>query len=416
MIRTLLALCGLVFSTTVLANVGSVAELTGTAVIKRGKTTVPVTNGTVVEMNDRVETKNGKLKIVFRDKTTVSVTESSALDIDEFVYDPKNAGAGKLGIKAAAGTVRYVSGAIAGANPNAVNIKTPTAAIAVRGTDFVMSVNEIGGSMIILMPQCEEHGINVRGMICGSGRIDVESGGTVVNMSRPYQATLVEKTGSPPSPPITVNLFNTPISNNLQIAPPRTMSGGSVVAAARAAVAQTSSGVRSAARSSSGSGSSSGSSGSSGGGAEPAAASDAPPAEAVVASESNKPETVASKSEETTTAVEAPSNIVSLEPVLELVTKTTESAKDEKAEPAPTVTTTETKSDEDANLRKIYSGASQSGWGYESLSKTSRNYANIVLPINTAIQIYIVQDNMVAAKNFSSGRPQGQIVINQTFR
>jgi hypothetical protein len=386
-------------------------------VIKRGKTTVPVTNGTVVEMNDRVETKNGKLKIVFRDKTTVSVTESSALDIDEFVYDPKNAGAGKLGIKAAAGTVRYVSGAIAGANPNAVNIKTPTAAIAVRGTDFVMSVNEIGGSMIILMPQCEEHGVNVRGMICGSGRIDVESGGTVVNMSRPYQATLVEKTGSPPSPPITVNLFNTPISNNLQIAPPRTMSGGSVVAAARAAVAQTSSGVRSAARSSSSSSSSSSSGGSSGsGGAEPAAASDAPPAEAVAASESNKPETVASKSEETTTVVEAPSNIVSLEPVLELVAKTAEPAKDEKAEPAPTVTTTETKSDEDANLRKIYSGAAQSGWGYESLSKTSRNYANIVLPINTAIQIYIVQDNMVAAKNFSSGRPQGQIVINQTFR
>jgi hypothetical protein len=192
------------------------------------------------------------------------------------------------------------------------------------------------------------------------------------------------------------------------------MSGGSVVAAARAAVAQTSSGVRSAARSSSSSGGSGGSSG--GGGAEPAAASDTPPAEAVAAAESNKPETVASKSEETTTAVEAPSNIVSLEPVLELVTKTTESAKDEKAEPAPTVTTTETKSDEDANLRKIYSGAAQSGWGYESLSKTSRNYANIVLPINTAIQIYIVQDNMVAAKNFSSGRPQGQIVINQTFR
>jgi ABC-type Fe3+-hydroxamate transport system substrate-binding protein len=190
-----------------------------------------------------------------------------------------------------------------------------------------------------------------------------------------------------------------------------------VVAAARAAVAQTSSGVRSAARSSSSSSSSSSSGGSSGsGGAEPAAASDAPPAEAVAASESNKPETVASKSEETTTVVEAPSNIVSLEPVLELVAKTAEPAKDEKAEPAPTVTTTETKSDEDANLRKIYSGAAQSGWGYESLSKTSRNYANIVLPINTAIQIYIVQDNMVAAKNFSSGRPQGQIVINQTFR
>jgi hypothetical protein len=368
-------------------------------VIKRGKTTVPVTNGTVVEMNDRVETKNGKLKIVFRDKTTVSVTESSALDIDEFVYDPKNAGAGKLGIKAAAGTVRYVSGAIAGANPNAVNIKTPTAAIAVRGTDFVMSVNEVGSSMIILMPQCEEHGVNVRGMICGSGRIDVESGGTVVNMNRPYQATLVEKTGAPPSPPITVNLFNTPISNNLQIAPPRTMSGGNVVAAARAAVADTGGSSRGSSSAKSTSSASSSSS------AEPAASSDAPPAEAVVAAETNKSETVASKSEEQTqTAVASPENAVLLS-----------SSDANKSRETETVTT-ETKSDEDANLRKIYSGAVQTGWGYESLSKTSRNYANVVLPINTAIQVYIVQDNLVSAKNFSSGRPQGQIVISQTFR
>ena len=126
------------------ANIGSVTESTGVASIKRGKETIQIAKGTVIEMNDKVETKSGRVKIVFKDDTTVTVTESSALVIDDFVYDPKS-GAGKLGLKAAAGTVRYVSGSIA-KDPKNVKINTPTAAIAVRGTDFVMAVGETGSS------------------------------------------------------------------------------------------------------------------------------------------------------------------------------------------------------------------------------------------------------------------------------
>ena len=183
-------LVGMLISTSVFANIGSVTELTGSAVIKRGKETITVSKGTTVEQNDKVETKNGKLKIVFKDDTTVSVTEHSALVIDDFVYDPSSK-TGKLGLKAASGTVRYVSGAIA-KDPKAVNIQTPTAAIAVRGTDFVMSVNEVGSSMVILMPTCDWESSAVKGATCGSGKIDVQSGPNLVKLDRPYQATLVE--------------------------------------------------------------------------------------------------------------------------------------------------------------------------------------------------------------------------------
>jgi len=146
--KTALFLAGLLLAGSSWANIGSVTESSGTAIIKRGKETIAVSKGTAVEMNDKVETKNGRVKITFKDNTTVNVTESSALIIDDFVYDPKS-GAGKLNLKAAAGTVRYASGNIAHNNPNAVNIKTPTASIAVRGTDFVMAVNETGASMVI---------------------------------------------------------------------------------------------------------------------------------------------------------------------------------------------------------------------------------------------------------------------------
>lgn len=142
-------------STAAVADIGSVVELSGTAVIKRGKETISVAKGTVVATNDKVETKNGVVNIKFKDNTSVKVTENSALVIDDFVYDPKNAAGGKLNLKAAAGTVRYVSGNIAHNNPNSVKINTPTAAIAVRGTDFVMSVDETGKSLVMLMPTCE---------------------------------------------------------------------------------------------------------------------------------------------------------------------------------------------------------------------------------------------------------------------
>ena len=121
---------GLLFCSSVAwADIGSVTEITGSGSIKRGKETIPAAKGTTIQTNDKVETKNGKIKIVFKDNTTVSVTEHSSLVIDDFVFDPKNAAGGKLGLKATGGAVRYVSGAIAGANPNSVKINTPTAAI-----------------------------------------------------------------------------------------------------------------------------------------------------------------------------------------------------------------------------------------------------------------------------------------------
>ena len=134
------------------AQIGSVVDFTGSAVIKRGKETIAVSKGTAIQLNDRVETKNGVVNIKFKDDTSVKVTESCSLVIDDFVYDPKNAAGGKLSLKAAAGTVRYVSGNIAHNNPNSVKINTPTAAIAVRGTDFVMAVDETGKSLVMLMP------------------------------------------------------------------------------------------------------------------------------------------------------------------------------------------------------------------------------------------------------------------------
>jgi hypothetical protein len=74
----------------------------------------------------------------------------------------------------------------------------------------------------------------------------------------------------------------------------------------------------------------------------------------------------------------------------------------------------------DEHVYMLYKDASktqQTGWGYESLSSSGHNYANIVLPLNSQVVVVVTQDRLTDAFNFSSsGKSQGSIVINQTWK
>lgn len=380
-----LFLTGLFLAGQVWADIGSVTELSGSAIIKRGKENITVAKGTAVELNDKIETKNGKVKIVFKDNTNVAVTEHSALVIDDFVYDPKS-NSGKLNLKAAAGTVRYVSGNIAHNNPNAVNIKTPTAAIAVRGTDFIMSVAESGSSMVILMPTCEiEQGANLKGLTCGSGKIDVESGPNIVKLDRPFQATVVETAGSAPSLPMIVSLWNTPIGNNLQIAPPRTLAGLNVVLAARAAAEKT-------------------------GDAKKDKRDGKEDKEDKEDKEKERDHQVAKEGEE--------KGKRSRDEALQA-----EEGRTRKLIVTDTTTLGDVgdTSKENPYVKKLFKDKSETqqiGWQYESLSVTENNYASITVPTDSKILVIVTQDRQTNAYNFNtqSTKAYGQIVINQSYR
>jgi len=335
------------------AQAGVVTEITGQARVKRNNQTIELRQGSGIEQNDQIETGQGRVKITFQDKTTVQITESSRLVVDEFVYDPKS-GEGKLGARAALGTVRYVSGSIAAKNPRSVNLRTPTATIAVRGTDFVMSVNESGGSMIILMPSCESN--PAQGTQCGSGRIDVNTGGGSVVMDRPYQATVVERAEAAPSPPMTVDL-SVSGTTNLQISPPRTTGGQSIVQAARDAASKT---------------------------GDLAGKDDS----------SNTQQT-----ESRNTAETDGSMIIVNEPLSRQVAG---------------IGTTD-----NPNLFILWGDKSQTkqvGWLWEGLSENQRNYTNIIQDMTTQTQIVVSQDSITAVHNFSAGRPQGQISVIQVSR
>jgi hypothetical protein len=384
-------IAGLLVVSSAWAEIGSVTESSGTAVIKRGKDTIQIVKGTEIKTNDKVETKNGKVKIVFKDDTNVTVTESSTLVIDDFVYDPKS-GAGKLGLKAAAGTVRYVSGSIA-KDPKNVKINTPTAAIAVRGTDFVMAVSETGSSMIMLMPTCEiEQNVNLKGLICGSGAIDVETPAGIVKLNRPYQATLVETLNGVPSPAVIVALNGMAIGNNLMVNPPRTTTGLNVIAAARSAAEKTGDAKK----------------------------DDKDKKEDKDDAKDQEKQHVAGKQEggasksykQGRSASEGDEN-------LDTATKVGLDTKEQANKDALVNDIASTGDTENPYVKKLFKDKSETqqvGWLYESLSPNSRNYANVVMPLNTQVQVTVTQDMQTNQWNFAPGKPQGQIVINQNFR
>ena len=163
-----------------------------------------------VESNDLIETGNGLTSITFEDKTQVRIKENSKLVIDDFVYDTKPKSVNRLALKVAIGTVRYASGGIAKNNAKDVDIQTPVATIAVRGTEFSMVVNEIGGSTVILLP-------NFDGTV---GEIEVITLAGSVVMNQPFMATHVDSANSMPTRPVVLDITEDLISNQLIVSTP----------------------------------------------------------------------------------------------------------------------------------------------------------------------------------------------------
>ena len=96
-------------------------------------------------------------------------------------FDP-NPSKSKLAIRMAGGTARFITGKLGRINKENISIKTPSADITIRGTDFTTTVDEIGRSLIILLP--DEDGNS-------SGEITVATAAGIEILNKPFQATMV---------------------------------------------------------------------------------------------------------------------------------------------------------------------------------------------------------------------------------
>ena len=194
------------------AQVGSISELRGIGEVLRqdSEDSLEAELELSIDSMDNVRTGNGRLSVTFLDDSTVSLTERSSIVIDDFVFDP-DPSRSRLALNMASCTARFLTGALGRINRENINIRTPVATIAIRGTDFTTHVSEIGETMVILLP--DENGES-------SGEIVVTSMAGEVVMNEPWQATAVTVSETPPTPPVLLQNMTLNFLNNLLIVNP----------------------------------------------------------------------------------------------------------------------------------------------------------------------------------------------------
>lgn len=193
-IKKLMVTWLILMPTSIYGEAGRIDQFNGSGVLERDSDVIEGGKGVGVESMDTAITEKGSMRISFIDDTLVDLKAHTRLLIDDFVYDP-SVGVGALSLKTTLGTVRYASGQIAKRNRRNVSIKTPAATIGVRGTDFIMVVDEAGGTMVTLLPSCDVSGS------CVIGEISVETDVGYVIMNQAFQATMVRSSFSKPLPP-----------------------------------------------------------------------------------------------------------------------------------------------------------------------------------------------------------------------
>jgi len=194
--------------------IGNIVEHKGSASLTREQGEELVVSGSSipeVELNDTAVTENGRMLIEFLDKAELSLTEHTKVYIDNVYYDP-DPSKSKMAITMALGTARFASGRLGMVNKNNIDIQTPTASITVRGTDFTTTIDELGRSLVILLPDDDGN---------PSGVIEVSNQGGTVTLDEAYAATMVSSLDTPPTQSVQIaNITSTMINNMFIVNPP----------------------------------------------------------------------------------------------------------------------------------------------------------------------------------------------------
>ena len=190
--------------------IGDIVESTGVGKIVRQNEDLNNLNNLPIELNDIAETAMGSMKIEFLDKAQLDLKEHSEVLIDEIYYDP-DPSLSKMSMKFTMGTARFASGSLGLVNKANIDIQTPTATIGIRGTDFTTTIDELGRSLIVLLPDANGS---------PSGEISVTNLGGTVILNEAYQATMVSTLDSSPTNPVTINGITPSLIDNMFIVNP----------------------------------------------------------------------------------------------------------------------------------------------------------------------------------------------------
>ena len=124
------------------AAIGYVKTVEGEAYVERGELRIALEPGAAVYRSDSLATgKDGAVGLTLKDSTRLSMGNSTELVLKHFEFVPSE---NQLGFVArlTRGTLLYISGVIAKLSSEPVSLETPVATIAVRGTRFLVRVED----------------------------------------------------------------------------------------------------------------------------------------------------------------------------------------------------------------------------------------------------------------------------------
>lgn len=169
-------------------EVGTVAELEGTADIGRRGACSPATIGAPIEQGDQLRTgQPGRLKVVFQDDSVLSVSAQSLVVVNEQVFDPTNNTARSY-FDLIHGKLNSIVSDYYGRPGSDYQVKTATAVAGVRGTEFSVSYDPDDETTEVL-------GFN--GKVEVHSLLDPTGPGVIVTAN---EATTVEKGRLPTTP------------------------------------------------------------------------------------------------------------------------------------------------------------------------------------------------------------------------
>ena len=123
-------------------DIGQVKTAKGTVHVEREGKRIPANVGMPIRQADTLVTgADGAVGVTFTDTSLLSTGPNSVLVVDRYTFD-STTHAGRFDASLKKGTLAVVSGKMVKQSPEAMKVRTPAAIMGVRGTEFVVQVEE----------------------------------------------------------------------------------------------------------------------------------------------------------------------------------------------------------------------------------------------------------------------------------
>jgi hypothetical protein len=141
--RWIIGMAAAVFAAAAYANdVGQIKTVRGEVHVERDGQRLAAAPGMKVHQADRLVTGvDGAVGVTFLDNSLLSAGPESVLEIERYSFN-STTHAGRFDASLKKGTLAVVSGKMVKQSPDAMRVRTPASIMGVRGTEFLVRVDD----------------------------------------------------------------------------------------------------------------------------------------------------------------------------------------------------------------------------------------------------------------------------------